>query len=129
MSAYFLFQQTSPTGALNDFVFKLNDPKRIAEARNILNNPDTLKVHVQGKIIPTAAPYNPNWSFHLEPDSIGFFEMQIEVCDANVTYVQEHLDEIGGSTLPNFFWCPWSSRLNREITDKIDPEKEQIVPR
>lgn len=45
----------------------------------------------------------------------GLFEMQIEVCDANVTYVEEHLDEVGGGFLPKSFWCPWSSELEAEI--------------
>lgn len=114
MSAYFVFEQKSPKGDLVEFVFELLDETKIVEARAILANPSTLKNHVQGRIIPKPAPYNRGWSFHLDPATISFFEMQIEVCDANATYVEEHLDEIGGSTLPNHFWCPWSSKLSRE---------------
>ena len=116
MTAYFVFEQKSPKGELREFVFELHDEAKIAEARAILADTDTLKNHVQGTIIPRPIPYNPGWSFHLGPSTISFFEMQIEVCDANATYVEEHLDEIGGSTLPNSFWCPWSSRLARELT-------------
>ena len=115
MNAYFVFEQTSPKGEIKEFVFELRSSLKIAEARQILQDPTSLKAHVQGTIIASPAAYNPGWSFHLNPDSIGFFEMQIEVCDANVTYVEEHLDEIGGSTLPRNFWCPWSSRLTREV--------------
>jgi hypothetical protein len=49
----------------------------------------------------------------------------IEVCDADVTYVEEHLDEAGGSTLPHSFWCPWSPKLVAEVTDNIDSETER----
>jgi hypothetical protein len=47
--------------------------------------------------------------------------------DANVTYVEEHLAEIGGSTLPRNFWCPWSSRLFAEVTKNIDPVTEKPI--
>lgn len=116
MSAYFVFEQLSPNRELKEFVFELQDLAKIAEAREILANPNSIKVHVQGTIIAKPADYNPGWSFHLKPDSISFFGIQREGCDANVTYVEEHLEEIGGSTLPNNFWCPWSSKLVREIT-------------
>ena len=114
-SALFVFAQTDPKGVERFFVFRLEDSARIQEARAILARPSVLKRPVQGTVIQKPAPYNPQWSFHLMPSSIGFFEMQVEVCDANVTYVQDHLAEVGGSFLPKSFWCPWSSRLIREI--------------
>lgn len=125
MSAYFMFGQTSPKGEQEWFVFKLTDPAKIAEARALLGGGNDAKRHVQGTIVKSRVPYNPGWSFHLDPASIGFFEMQIEVCDANVTYVEEHLDEVGGSTLPKSFWCPWSSTLTAEVTDLFDPVTER----
>lgn len=113
--ALFEFRQVDPKGKEHFFIFKLTDPTRIEEARAIIAGAAPLKVHVHGTIIKHQATYNPQWSFHLAPQTVGFFEFQIEVCDANVTYVQEHLDEVGGSFLPRSFWCPWSSRLVREL--------------
>ncbi len=112
--AYFVFSQLSPKNETRYFVFQLLDEARIAQARAILASPSDMR-HVQGVIVQQKVAYNPRWAFHLKPDTIGFFEMQIEVCDANVTYVAEHLDEVGGAFLPHSFWCPWSSRLVREI--------------
>jgi hypothetical protein len=123
MVAYFAFEQESPKRELKRFVFKLTNPTKIDAARGILNA--GRRRSVEGVIVKERAPYNPEWSFHLDPASIGFFEVQIEVCDANVTYVEEHLDEVGGSTLPRNFWCPWSSRLVAEVTDQIDPITEK----
>jgi hypothetical protein len=124
MAAYFAFEQTAPSGTLERFVFKLVDDKKIEEARSILGHGGR-KIHVQGTVIPQKAPYNPQWSFHLQPETIGFFELQTEVCDANVTYVEDHLDSIGGAFLPKSFWCPWSSKLTAEVTASINPETEQ----
>lgn len=83
--------------------------------RAVLANPADPKRHVGGIVLPLRAPYNRQWSFHLVPETIGLFEMAIEVCDANVTYVETHLDEVGGNFLPNSRWCPWSSELEAEI--------------
>jgi hypothetical protein len=127
MAAYFAFEQAAPDGETKFFIFKLVEPSKIDEARAILQGTHPEKRSVQGTIVKARAPYNPEWSFHLAPMSIGFFEIQTEVCDANATYVEQHLDEVGGSTLPGNFWCPWSSRLAREVTDRIDPNTERPV--
>ena len=50
------------------------------------------------------------------PNSISFFSQAIEVCDANMMYVEDHLDEACGAFLPGCHWCPWDSRLTREVT-------------
>ncbi|MER9227042.1 calmodulin [Mesorhizobium sp. M0664] len=117
-SAYFVFEQKSPEGEVKLFVFELSDVAKIEQARRILAE-KSANDSVQGNIIQSRTWYNPEWSFHLDPSSIAFFEKQIEVCDANVTYVEKHLDEVGGSFLPKSVWCPWSSRLSAEVTDKV----------
>ena len=106
--AYFIFDYPP---APETFVFKLTDPKRIQEARDILSGKQQGKTHVSGIIVVSPAPYNPDWGFHYEPESISFFEMSKEVCDAAIEYVEEHLDEVGGAFLPGNRWCPWGSRL------------------
>jgi hypothetical protein len=123
--AYFLFLHMTPgLDAIQPFVFKLTDHARIEEARTILSDPTDMHRQVQGTIITKSAPYNPNFSYHLRPDSISFFESAIEVCDANPQWVEKHLDEIGGSALPGFHWCPWHSMLAAEVTHMIDPVTE-----
>lgn len=97
------------------FVFELADEELIAHARKILSGEETAAVHVTGLVVKSPAPYNPGWSFHLDPGSISFFELSMEVCDAATRYVEEHLDEVGGAFLPGNRWCPWSSRLLREV--------------
>jgi hypothetical protein len=77
-AAYFLFD--SPP-APHTFVFKLTDPEKIQQAKDILNGKEKNQIHVTGIIVKTQAPYNPDWSFHYDPESIEFFEFSIEVCD------------------------------------------------
>ncbi|MER6694670.1 BP74-related protein [Streptomyces minutiscleroticus] len=111
MAAYFSFEQQP--GQM--FVFELTDEDQIAHARKIVSGEETERVHVMGRIIKRKQPYNPQWDFHLDPDTISFFEVAIEVCDANMGYVEEHLDEAGGPFLPGLHWCPWDSKVTREV--------------
>ena len=75
--------------------------------------------HVAGKIIKEAACYNPPWSYHLDPQSIDFFASAIEVCDASIAYTESFLDEAGGHFLPGNHWCPWGSRLIKEVPSPV----------
>jgi hypothetical protein len=83
--------------------------------RRILCGEERSRVHIQGTIIKEPAIYNPGWSYHLTPESIEFFETAIELCDASIQFIEEHLSEVGGSTLPGAHWCPWSSRLVEDV--------------
>jgi hypothetical protein len=113
--AYFAFETNDRSG---EFVFMLTKDDLIAHARRVLNGEEQMEVHVNGRIIKKKAPYNPKWSFHFDPDTIRFFTQAIEVCDANIQYVEDHLDEACGAFLPGCNWCPWSSRLTKEVTPK-----------
>lgn len=97
------------------FVVKLRNPERIEQARRILSGEGTGDIHVMGRIVPRARAWNQPWSYRLRPRSVAFFEVAIEVCDASIAYVEEHLEEIGGAFLPGRVWCPWGSRLIEEI--------------
>ncbi|MCL1475531.1 hypothetical protein [Argonema antarcticum] len=99
----------------SEFVIELTDESKIQKARNILNGTEKEQTHVLGRIIKKSAPYNPGWSYQLEPATIDFFSFAIEVCDSSIMYLEDHLDEAGGAFLPGALWCPWSSRLVKEI--------------
>ena len=111
-TAYFAFKQRPG----QEFIFQLTNAEMIQKARDILSGKETSEIHVHGRLRKTKQPYNPSWDFHLDPDTIRFFQMAIEVCDANMEYVNDHLDEACGAFLPGCHWCPWDSRLTREIT-------------
>jgi hypothetical protein len=97
------------------FTIMLTQPARIQEARDIVSGVQTDAVSVMGTIVKAPAPYNPPWSYHLDPASITFFQAAVEVCDAAPRYVEQHLSEVGGAFLPDSVWCPWSSRVVEEL--------------
>ncbi|MFI6732859.1 calmodulin-binding protein [Nonomuraea sp. NPDC050451] len=108
------FEITDITG--ERFVIELTDPWKIQHARDLINGTTRDRPHVIGRILPHGAYYNPRWSYHLRPETIDFFDYGIEVCDATIPYVEDHLDEAGGAFLPGYVWCPWTSRLQRELS-------------
>jgi hypothetical protein len=111
--ALFAFTQPSSPGA--EFIIELTDSSKIQKARDILSGKEENEVHVHGRIVKRQAQYNPRFTFYLDPSSIDFFSQAIEVCDANMEYVEMHLDEACGAFLPGCHWCPWDSRLTREV--------------
>lgn len=56
------------------FVFELNEPTRIQEARDILNGKEKHRTHVSGLVVKMPASYNPPWSYHLESSSISLLQ-------------------------------------------------------
>ncbi|GAA3563363.1 hypothetical protein GCM10022419_050100 [Nonomuraea rosea] len=107
------FTMTDITGAR--FVLQLTDAGKIAHARALLSGETTDRPHVVGRIRKVPAPYNAPWSYHYQPETVDFFDVAIEVCDAVIPYVEDHLDEAGGPFLPGLVWCPWTSRLVNEL--------------
>ncbi|MEP7337809.1 MAG: hypothetical protein ABI977_08690 [Acidobacteriota bacterium] len=99
----------------DNFVVKLTDPAGIQKARDLVSGRDQSATQITGIIVKQPACYNPPWSFHFEPDSIGFFDSAIEVCDASIAYTESFLSDAGGAFLPDNRWCQWGSRLLREI--------------
>ncbi|WP_343715443.1 hypothetical protein [Inquilinus sp.] len=113
MPRYFAFEQPSSPGI--EFIIQLNTEDQIQKALDILSGKEKDAIHVHGRLIKRQQPYNPRFNFYLDPDTINFFEVAIEVCDANMMYVEDHLDEACGAFLPGCHWCPWDSKLTREV--------------
>ena len=122
--AYFVFKgdHSDPVQDADRFIIKLTDTTKIQKARNILNGTETDTISIMGTVVAQTADYNNNWSYYLDPESINFFEAAVEVCDAGMRYVEDHLSEVGGAFLPGNKWCPWNSMLVTEI------EKPSAIP-
>jgi hypothetical protein len=115
--AYFMFRvEPFP----ETFIFKLTDPQRIQQARDILATGST-KI-VSGTIIKQPAYYNLPWSFHLDPRSIEFVDFAIELCDSNIRAIEDNRD----NAYPG--WCPWRSQLLKEVPPPAEPGTGNLAP-
>lgn len=127
---YFSFISThQKTHTPHEFVFGVTNPAVIAKLREILQeNYSGDELHIEGKIVTTRADYNEEWPFHFDPDTIQLFKNEIEHCDADPFEVEDNLALIGiedpndprGGFLVNHVWCPYTSRVVREV--KYTPE-------
>jgi uncharacterized protein (TIGR03437 family) len=117
--AYFTVHDTNDGNDLT-FVVQITNPVTVQQARALLTLPESERPHVQGTVVKAPAGFNAPWGFHVDPVSVGFFEISAEVCDANAQYVQDHLTEVGGAFLPGNHWCPWNSTLLAEIPAPAD---------
>ncbi|MGB9181984.1 MAG: Ig-like domain-containing protein [Pyrinomonadaceae bacterium] len=115
--AYFMFNATT---APDTFVFKLTDPAKIQEARNIISG--RLSKLVVGTIIKRPVYYNSPWHYYLDPKSISFADAAVEVCDASIRYLEDNL----AGAYPH--WCPWGTRQIREIAAPAKPGTGNIGP-
>jgi len=113
-SNYAFFQVRDASNDIRPFIIKMTG-ENVGHARRILSGGDTTAIRVQGKIVKGSVFYNSLWRFHLDPSTIEFFENAVEVCDATMTFVEQNLDEVGNSILPDGHWCPWSSHIVAEI--------------
>jgi hypothetical protein len=109
------------------FVIQLTDPELIDEARAMLAGQQQPR-HVMGQIVKQPAAYNPPWGYHLDSNTIQFFNSAIEVCDASIGYVEQHLVEACGAFLPGCIWCPWGSRLIEEVRPPVGETRWLYLP-
>ncbi|GKY96510.1 hypothetical protein MPSEU_000610600 [Mayamaea pseudoterrestris] len=108
------------------FIARITNPDAIAIARGELAKTEGFQI-IAGTIVKESAPWNyPQWSFYLDPDTVTFGEMFIEVCDANVEYVQDNLATVGTDFLPNNFWCPWSTRVLEELSESLSDAPSDV---
>jgi len=115
--AYFIFDCPPNT---DTFVIKITDPQLIQEARQIVaTGADRI---VSGTLIKQPVYYNSRWSYHLDPKSIKFVGSAIELCDASMGYLEANLD------IAYADWCPWNSRLVKEIPPPTKPGTENLAP-
>lgn len=113
------------TFAPHEFVFAVNDPAVSRQIEAIIENRHTgPDVHVEGRIVRGRVAYNEEYPFHLDPNSIRLFSNTTEQCSATAFEVEEHLELVGvpdSGFLDRGIWCPWDSRLVREIDRRTDP--------
>lgn len=68
-------------------------------------------LHINGAIAANADDNAP-WKWAFVPDRWSLAQLSIEVCDAQPSYVNDNLDEWLKSVGS---YCPWSSRVSREL--------------
>jgi hypothetical protein len=112
-SAYFKMENGIES---ESFIFQLDDPTKIAEARAIISGTQQSQI-VWGDIRDGAANYNPRWHFQLDPVSIRFVQTAPQLCNLAPSIVEQRLQS--GAPLPPD-WCPWGHKVVSEVRSQVD---------
>lgn len=85
------------------YKIELATPELVAHAEALLAGEDVASIPL-GRVVRDDPGPNAPWSWHIDPATLEFADMTIEVCDGLPSYVE---DEI--VTSPDY--CPWSAEI------------------
>jgi hypothetical protein len=92
------------------FRIRIEDPDLVAQARRILGGEEPQKI-VTGQLAAGDGGFNDPWSWHLVPETVGFAEAAIELCDGKPSFVEDDLS-YWLNTVGTY--CPWSAQIIAE---------------
>jgi hypothetical protein len=85
------------------YKIELTTPELQQHARDLLARENVASIP-NGVVVRDDAGVNAPWSWHIDPATLEFADMTIEVCDGLPSYVE---DEIVTSDR----YCPWSAEI------------------
>jgi hypothetical protein len=86
-----------------EYKIELATPELVAHAEALLAGEDVAAIPL-GRVVRDDPGPNAPWSWHIDPTSLEFAEITIEVCDGLPSYVEDET-----VTSPDF--CPWSAEI------------------
>lgn len=86
-----------------EFRILLTDPDDIAIARQLWAGEEAPSIP-NGEIVRGETGVNTGWSWHIEPSSVEFADMTIEVCDGLPSHIED-------GTLTTERYCPWGAEV------------------
>lgn len=84
----------------------IRDPAVIAQAEELVGAGQ--QQILSGALLAGDGGFNGPWSWHLDPDTIGFSDVTIELCDGCPSFVEENLDYWLGVVGQ---YCPWTTEV------------------
>jgi len=97
------------------FIVRIYEADAISQARAEVEKTEGPWKIISGVVEKEAVEWNPGWSFHILPETVIFGEIFIGTCSFSIAFLEENLEDVGGSVLPDLRWCPWSSRVLEEL--------------
>lgn len=88
------------------FKVRITDQEIITEAERLIGSED--RRIITGPLRRGDGGFNEPWSWHLDPDSVAFADLTIELCDGCPHMLEEDLD-YWVDTVGQY--CPWSTEI------------------
>lgn len=94
---------TFEVAGVETFKVELITPELEQHARGLLAG-ESLAAIPLGTVVRDDPGVNAPWSWHIDPRTLEFADMTIEVCDGLPSYVEDR-------TVTSDQYCPWSARV------------------
>jgi len=82
---------------------ELATPELIEHAERLLAGEEVAAIPL-GTVVRDDAGVNEPWSWHIDPATLEFADVTIEVCDGLPSYVEDR-------TVTSEQYCPWSAKI------------------
>ena len=69
-------------------------------------------INVNGEIERGHGGFNTGYSWHLDPATVEFVDLTIEVCDGMPSFVEENVDYFVDTVKQ---YCPWGAKVVSEV--------------
>jgi hypothetical protein len=104
------------------FEVLVTHPDGMNQARAVWAGTSAANIPV-GDLVCSAQPWNAPWTWHMEPETVRFAEVTIEVCDGEPSYVEANCPTFGAGR-----YCPWAAEMV-ELRDCTVDSSCPAVPR
>ncbi len=85
------------------YKIELATPELVAHAEALLAGEDVASIPL-GRVVRDDPGVNAPWSWHIDPATLEFADVTIEVCDGLPSYVEDE-------TVTSPDYCPWSAKI------------------
>jgi hypothetical protein len=85
------------------YKIELATPELVAHAEALLAGEDVASIPL-GRVVRDDPGVNAPWSWHIDPSTLEFADVTIEVCDGLPSYVEDE-------TVTSPDYCPWSAKV------------------
>lgn len=85
------------------YKIELITPELVDHAQALLDGEDVAAI-LLGTVVRDSPSVNEPWSWHIDPATLEFADMTIEVCDGIPSHVED-------GTVTSDQYCPWSAKV------------------
>ena len=85
------------------YKIELATPELVQHAEDLLAGKDVAAIPL-GTVVRDDPGVNAPWSWHIDPSTLEFADVTIEVCDGLPSYVEDE-------TVTSEQYCPWSAKV------------------
>ncbi|MGG7463201.1 hypothetical protein [Plantibacter sp. YIM 135347] len=85
------------------YSIELTTDEQVGHAVELMNGSEEGRIPV-GKVEPGDGGVNAPWTWHIDPKTLEFADVAIEVCDGLPRYVED-------GTVTSEYYCPWNAKV------------------